>query len=203
VGSIAERLTADDAARARVATMQRELEEARSNAALWGQMHDLIGTNNGDRFRDIAMGWAFRDIVVRASARLTTLLPRYGLRVVEDEHGLPGTDLSVIDHFSSDMQRPLSTLSGGETFCVSLAMALALAASRQTGVRIETLLLDEGFGTLDPDSLQLVLRALHTVQEESNAQLGLISHVQGLQEQITHRIHVRRTIGNRSEIVVG
>ncbi|MFU8805873.1 MAG: SbcC/MukB-like Walker B domain-containing protein, partial [Bradymonadaceae bacterium] len=119
-----------------------------------------------------------------------------------DDDGKPRLDFTVRDKNHANDSRALSTLSGGETFLVSLAMALALADYRQQDLRMETLLLDEGFGTLDQETLSTALSLLKNLHMNGERQVGLISHVEVLKERIPHRIEVSRLGGGRSKIDV-
>jgi exonuclease SbcC len=118
------------------------------------------------------------------------------------ENGIPTMDFLVQDSHHADRERPLTTLSGGETFLVSLALALALADFRAVRMPIETVLIDEGFGTLDPVTLNVVVQALENLQTSTGARVGIISHVSGLAERIGGRVLVERIAAGRSRIVV-
>ena len=106
----------------------------------------------------------------------------------------------MVDRYQANVERPLTTLSGGETFLVSLALALGLADFRQVDMPIETLLLDEGFGTLDQDSLHMALTTLHQLHYDASRQIGIISHVDALKELIDSRIVVEPVGHGRSQI---
>ena len=107
----------------------------------------------------------------------------------------------MIDQFQANRRRPITTLSGGETFLVSLALALGLADMRRSGMPIETLLLDEGFGTLDPRALDVAVDALERLHASNRIQVGIISHVEALRERIEARIVVQPMGNGRSRLV--
>ena len=168
---------------------------------IWRQIHKMIGLNYGGAFQKYAQALNLRELIYRANKHLDTLAPRYSLGTAEND-GIPTLDFAVHDSHHANKSRALSTLSGGETFLVSLAMALALADYHQSDLRMETLLLDEGFGTLDQDSLSTALSLLNSIHLDGNQQVGLISHVEALKERIPHRIRVRKLGNGRSTIEV-
>ncbi|WP_157830289.1 SbcC/MukB-like Walker B domain-containing protein [Siphonobacter sp. SORGH_AS_0500] len=110
-------------------------------------------------------------------------------------------NLWVLDR-NFDERRAVSTLSGGETFLVSLALALGLSDMVSKNVRIESLFIDEGFGTLDPDTLEIALGTLEKLQAESNRMIGIISHVEALKERITTQIQLRKQASGFSEMEI-
>lgn len=142
----------------------------------------------------------FNEVLVFANARLSQMSAgRYELVRVTDESGSAGRrdrglGLGVIDHLCGSGVRDPRTLSGGETFYVSLSLALALAdvvTAESGGVSMETLFIDEGFGSLDPETLQEVLAELGRLQVEGRT-VGIVSHVGELRRQIPDRIEVKR-----------
>lgn len=175
------------------------LREARERSDLWGRMHELIGRGDGDEFKRFAQALNLGELLQRANQHLERLAARYRLEPARTEEGLPRLVFEVIDAWQDDARRPLSTLSGGETFLVSLALALALAEARGTRMPIETLLLDEGFGTLDPETLNVALGALQHLLS-TGTQVGIISHVAGLQERIDARVVVEPLGSGRSRV---
>jgi exonuclease SbcC len=198
-GAATERLHAYLARRRTHAALVRERDELFAGAAVARQLHDLVG--RGDAFKRFAQSLNLDDLLVRANVHLARLAPRYSLVGERDAQGLPTLQFGVRDHWHADAERPITTLSGGETFLVSLALALALAGLRTVRLPIETLLLDEGFGTLDPESLDLALAALDALQA-GGVQVGIISHVAGLAERIGARIVVRPVSEGRSKLEV-
>jgi exonuclease SbcC len=193
------------AAREAQAEGRRRLERARESAAVWQRLHDLIGVNSGERFRQFAQALNLDQLLHRANEHLGRLNDRYRLRTIrEEETGLPTLEFEVVDLWRPDTVRSLRTLSGGESFLTSLALALGLSDLRTTSMPIETLLLDEGFGTLDPETLDTALAALQQLQS-SGRQVGIISHVAGLDERIDARIEVEKLGNGRSRVrtVVG
>lgn len=179
-----------------------KLIERRKEAERWTLIDELIGTADGSRFRRLAQGYHLMELADFANQRLEKLSDRYRLCVRRGEHGEPTMDFLVQDSHQADVERPLTTLSGGETFLVSLALALALSDFRAVRMPVETVLIDEGFGTLDPVTLNTVVQALENLQTSTGKRVGIISHVGGLAERIGGRVLVKRVAAGRSEIVI-
>jgi exonuclease SbcC len=159
-------------------------------------LSDLIGAADGKKFRRFAQGLTLDHLIALANRQLTRLSDRYLLRRHQGEE----LGLEIMDTYQADAIRPTGTLSGGEEFLVSLALALGLAnLSGQT--RIDSLFLDEGFGTLDTDTLETALAALAALQE-SGKTIGIISHVDALKERIPVRIRLRKLAGGLSTMTV-
>ena len=179
-----------------------KLIERRKEAERWKLIDELIGTADGSRFRRLAQGYHLMELADFANRRLEKLSDRYRLCVRRGEHGEPTMDFLVQDSHQADVERPLTTLSGGETFLVSLALALALSDFRAVRMPVETVLIDEGFGTLDSGTLNSVVQALESLQTSTGKRVGIISHVGGLAERIGGRVLVKRVAAGRSEIVI-
>ncbi len=208
----AERDQAREAAAAALLAAQQDLErsaqahqrlaEAEAQAEVWFRLHELIGVNDGKRFREFAQALNLDLLLARANRHLERLRDRYRLRTQRDpESGLPTLEFVVQDRDLQGATRSLDTLSGGESFLVSLALALGLSDLRTSSMPVETLMLDEGFGTLDPQTLETALAALQQLQS-SGRQVGIISHVVGLQERIEARILVEPMGEGRSRVRV-
>lgn len=191
-------LHADDQNRARTAAIATELTAARAEAERWAQLSALIGSSDGKRFRLFAQGLTLDILLGYANQQLSALHPRYQLQRV------PGEDLElqVIDREMGDEIRSLHSLSGGETFLASLALALGLSALSSEKTPIASLFIDEGFGTLDPESLELVLEVLDHLHA-SGRQIGVISHVEAVAERLAAQVNVVDQGGGRSQVVVG
>ncbi|TNE49464.1 MAG: hypothetical protein EP343_11465 [Deltaproteobacteria bacterium] len=202
MGALREKLKQQAKAKEKNATLNQEREEALSKKRTWETINNLIGKKDGDSFKLFAQSLNLQELVMRANDRLRRLAPRYRLAVARGEGGEPQLDFVVKDRDQAEDERPITTLSGGETFLVSLSLALALADFRRVAMPIETLLLDEGFGTLDQDTLDLVMQTLRQLQQESDQQIGLISHVEGLKERIDAQILVQKKGNGRSAIKI-
>ncbi|MBW5799922.1 AAA family ATPase [Halomonas elongata] len=189
----------DDRKRARQQQGQAELETARAEYRRWGRISELIGSADGKTFRRIAQAYNLEQLLEHANAHLTGLSRRYCLVRGGSELGL-----LVVDRDMGDERRSVHSLSGGETFLVSLALALGLASMASGELTIESLFIDEGFGSLDPESLALAMEALDGLQALGR-RVGVISHVQEMHERIPVQIHVA-PIGNgtsRARLVSG
>ena len=178
--------------------MNQRFTVAEDNLRWWMRLYKLFGSADGKKFREIAQSYTFEYLVAQANAQLQQLSPRYRLRTIE------GTlALQIIDREMFDQQRYVSSLSGGETFVVSLALALSLANLSSEGLSIGSLFIDEGFGNLDQDSLNLVMQALANLQSQQGRKVGIISHTEAIRTQISPRINVvKKAIGGESCIRV-
>lgn len=191
---VAER---DQAARAEA---MRRLECVQERAQVWIDLHELIGKADGKHFQVFAQAMNLDRLLARANLHLARLSDRYRLRAVrEASSGLPSLDFVVEDAWQVGSTRSLRTLSGGESFLVSLALALGLSDLRTSSMPVETLMLDEGFGTLDPHTLEIALSALEQLKT-AGRQVGIISHVAGLQERVPARIVVEPVGEGRSRV---
>lgn len=179
----------DDRRRARQRQGQAELEAARAEYRRWGRISELIGSADGKTFRRIAQAYNLEQLLEHANVHLAGLSRRYRLVRGGSELGL-----LVVDHDMGDERRSVHSLSGGETFLVSLALALGLASMASGELVIESLFIDEGFGSLDPQSLALAMEALDGLQALGR-RVGVISHVQEMHERIPVQIQVE-PLGN-------
>ncbi|WP_300273689.1 AAA family ATPase [Halomonas sp.] len=192
-------LSDDDRRRERRKAGQAELEAAQAEFRRWGQINELIGSADGKAFRRIAQAYNLEQLLEHANAHLSGLSRRYRLIRGGSELGL-----LVEDRDMADERRSVHSLSGGETFLVSLALALGLASMASGELTIESLFIDEGFGSLDPQSLALAMEALDGLQALGR-RVGVISHVQEMHERIPVQIRVE-PLGNgasRARIVSG
>ncbi len=185
----------DDAQRERARSLDDAALEQRRRVTLWGSLSQLIGSADGKKFRVFAQSLTFDTLLAQANTHLDELARRYQLMRV------PGTDLDlqVIDREMADEARATTSLSGGESFLISLALALALSSLGSRTTRVETLFIDEGFGTLDAESLELALAALDALQG-TGRQVGLISHVPGLVERLGAHVRVQPCGAGRSAV---
>ncbi|TLT06518.1 lantibiotic ABC transporter [Aliarcobacter thereius] len=165
----------------------KELENKKETFKVWIKLNEMIGSSSGDKFAKFAQGITLDQLIYLANKHLQILSPRYELQRSSDSSKL--LEIEIIDGFQGDVVRPVSTLSGGESFIVSLSLALGLSALASQKISIDSLFLDEGFGTLDSDSLELALNALNQLQS-SGKMVGVISHVEALKERIPMQIKV-------------
>ena len=196
LGALRERGAKDDEARERAAALGEELERARTNGKLWSEISEAIGSASGDKFRRFAQAATLQHLVGLANQRLALLAPRYALER-SGEAGALG--LQIIDRDLGDERRSTRSLSGGERFLASLALALALAGLEGRDSFVDTLFIDEGFGALDSATLDVVIDALETLQGQGR-RVGVISHVDSLQQRIATKICVERRGGGISVV---
>ncbi|MGE8068441.1 AAA family ATPase [Pseudomonas sp. NPDC089569] len=166
--------------------LAQRMTDAYSEYQRWARLNALIGSATGDTFRKIAQAYNLDLLVHHANVQLRQLVRRYRLK-----RGGSMLGLLVMDTEMGDELRSVHSLSGGETFLVSLALALGLASMASSTLKIESLFIDEGFGSLDPDSLQLAMDALDGLQAQGR-KVAVISHVQEMHERIPVQIQVRR-----------
>lgn len=196
VGALHQRLAADDAARARAQTLAGEIEAARAEQKLWDEINAAIGSASGDRFRRFAQAVTLDHLVTLANRRLASLTPRYAL----ERAGAAGAlGLQIVDRDLGDERRSTRSLSGGERFLASLALALALAGLEGRDSFVDTLFIDEGFGALDAATLDVAIDALETLQGQGR-KVGVISHVEALQARIAVKVCVERRGGGVSVV---
>ncbi len=175
------------------AALDADLEKRRADALEWRRLNDMLGSRDGKKFRKIAQSHTFAYLVAHANFHLSHLCPRYELRC------LPGTlALEIVDHDMFDTHRFVSSLSGGETFVVSLALALGLASVSSHNLAIGSLFIDEGFGNLDHDSLELVMTALSNLEAIQGRKVGVISHTEQIRSQISPQIRLVKQPGSGS-----
>ncbi len=199
-------LTAEDE-RIRVALASRRdvrsrWERARADAATWQRLHKLIGTGEGRAFQEFAQTLNLHELTARANVHLQQLHSRFELTVARNSSGQAELDFAIIDNAQGRKVRPVTTLSGGETFLVSLALALGLSDLSNRGFPIETLLLDEGFGALDAAALDDVLAVLEQLRHARHVQVGLISHVDAVRERVGARVIIEPRGDGRSTVRV-
>lgn len=174
-------------------------EQAQAQAAVsetWSKLNLLIGSADGKKFRNIAQQLTLDILLGYANQHLKDLSRRYRLERVKDTLAL-----QVVDQDMGNEIRSVHSLSGGESFLLSLALALGLASLSSNRVRVESLFIDEGFGSLDADTLRIAMDALDSLQALGR-KVGVISHVQEMTERIGTRIQVNRINGGLSRVVV-
>ena len=189
-------LTNDEETIGKNAELERRIGAASEQAEPWRKLSDLIGSADGKKFTLMAQRYTLDLLLLHANVQLRELARRYRLERLGDS-----LNLGVIDQDLGDELRSVHSLSGGETFLVSLALALGLASLTSSRLRIESLFIDEGFGSLDEDTLETAMNALNHLQSQGR-KVGIITHVERMQDAITTQIHVRRGPGGTSRIVL-
>jgi exonuclease SbcC len=168
-------------------------EKQKSECNRWDRLHNLIGSADGKKFRNFAQGLTFEVLIAHANQHLQKMNDRYLLI----RNNILPIDLNVVDNYQAGEIRSTKNLSGGESFIVSLALALGLSGMASNNVRIDSFFLDEGFGTLDDDALDTALVTLSGLQQDGKL-IGVISHVPAIKERITTQIVVEKKTGGRS-----
>ncbi len=194
---VAAELLADTEARKRRDALGDKILSATERVRVFRTLSDLIGSADGKKFRVFAQSLTLDSLLAGANAHLKDLAPRYLLERVPG-HDL---DLQVVDRDLADEVRSVNSLSGGESFLISLALALGLSSLSAKDVRVESLLVDEGFGSLDGDTLEVALSVLDSLQA-TGRKVGLISHVPGFAERIGAQVIVTPKGGGRSAVHV-
>lgn len=153
----------------------------------WGTLNDLIGSLDGKKYRNFAQSLTFEHLIGLSNIQLHKMSDRYILKPTSDANN--PFELSVIDRYHDSEERTVQNLSGGEKFIVSLSLALGLANMTSKNMPIDTMFIDEGFGTLDSDYLDVALNALSNLQSEGKI-IGIISHLSEIKERIATHIEV-------------
>lgn len=193
-------LAQDDAKRRQARSMLAEIERQEGIEQRWARMNELIGSADGKKFRNYAQQFTLDVLLGYANAHLNQLARRYQLERINNP-ATPSLGLLVRDQDMGGEMRSVHSLSGGESFLVSLALALGLASLSSNRVRVESLFIDEGFGSLDAETLRVAMDALDGLQSMGR-KVGVISHVQEMTERISTRILVRPTAGGKSVVSV-
>jgi len=176
--------------------ISKELATKEQVADRWAKLNKLIGSADGAKFKVIAQSYTLNLLLMHANRHLTYLSRRYRLQQVPDSLGL-----QVIDRDMCDEIRTVYSLSGGESFLISLALALGLSSLSSNNLKVESLFIDEGFGSLDADSLRTAMEALEQLQMQGR-KIGVISHVQEMSERITVQVQVSKKVNGKSTLTV-
>ena len=198
VGARREELASDTKRRESQQALYEEIRLQTAETDIWQRLDGLIGSARGDKYRKFAQGLTLDHLLLLANRHLARLHGRYLLR----RKATGELELDIVDAWQGEVARDTRTLSGGESFLVSLALALALSDLVSNKTSIDSLFLDEGFGTLDGDTLEIALNALDTLNA-SGKMIGVISHVESLKERIPAQIRVEKGSGvGHSRVVV-
>ncbi|MCE2789155.1 MAG: AAA family ATPase [Saprospiraceae bacterium] len=167
----------------------------RANALI--HLDRLLGDAEGNKFSKFAQNLSLQQLISLANKRLAKLTDRYTLVPTDIE-----LDMRISDLYQGGIKRSVKTLSGGETFLVSLALALSLSDMASHNVRLDSLFIDEGFGTLDNETLDVAIASLEKLQSETNRTIGIISHVESLKERMSTQIKVQKNSHGYSHLVI-
>ncbi|MBI1227918.1 MAG: AAA family ATPase [Bacteroidetes bacterium] len=197
VGALNQQLKDNEARKAEGEAILQQIENQRIEHNRWAAVHDLIGSHDGSKFRKFAQGLTLQKLVQLANVHLENLYGRYFVMK------RPGEDLEldIVDTYQADNMRSMMTLSGGESFLVSLSLALGLSDLAGRNANIRSLFIDEGFGTLDEQTLDLAISTLENLQAKGKT-IGIISHVKELKERITTQVRVLKKGGGTSVVEV-
>ena len=194
-GGIIRDLEIDRSNKAKVGSLLQESAQKKADFEKWSRLNQLLGDATGNKFRRIAQSYVLASLIHSANGYMRTLSDRYILKVV------PGTFvISLEDAYQGYVSRAASTLSGGESFLVSLSLALALS-DIGTQLSVDTLFIDEGFGTLSGEPLQHAINTLRSLHSKSGRHVGIISHVEELKERIPVQIRVNQEGNNSSSTI--
>ena len=187
----------DDEDLNRIKSKEKVISKLNKEIEKWSLLNKMIGDATGNKFANFAQGLTLQNLLVYANRRLQNLSDRYLLDKPENDGAL-----IVIDKYQGNTRRSVRTLSGGESFLISLALALSLSDMASKNVALECLFIDEGFGTLDSESLESALNTLEKLQSESQKTVGVISHVEALKERIDVQLKLNKNAQGYSQIEV-
>lgn len=196
IGQIQMRLSENSKQEAALKHEKQKETELETEFQKWDRLCSLFGDARGSHFRNIAQSFVLKELLHGANYYLNRLSDRYEL---ECQAG--SLTILLRDYYQGGTPRPASTLSGGESFLVSLSLALGLSSISRQSLSVDTLFIDEGFGTLSDGYLQIVMDTLEKLHQMGGKKVGIISHVEGLRERIKAQIQVKRLDNSRSEIL--
>ncbi|MBC8153871.1 MAG: AAA family ATPase [Bacteroidetes bacterium] len=198
LGDVKAQLLADTNQRKQHGKLLKRLDELEQQAVPWRELDQLIGSAKGDEFSRFAQGLTLTQLIALANRRLRDLSDRYLLLKPRDGQD----ELFVLDQYQGGAERTVTSLSGGETFTLSLALALALSDLASQNVQIDSLFVDEGFGTLDPETLDTAIVMLEKLQQESQKTIGIISHRHEIKERISVQVQVEKGSDGNSRVSI-
>lgn len=197
LGGNTEKINQDNRDKLLIKDKQEALDKLNKEVEKWSRLNRMIGDRDGNKYANFAQGLTLQNLLVYTNRRLTKLSDRYLLDKPTDDGAL-----KVIDQYQGNSERSVTTLSGGETFLISLALALSLSDMASKNVSLDSLFIDEGFGTLDQETLDIAMTTLERLQSESQKTVGVISHVEALKERITVQIKLEKNAQGYSAIKI-
>jgi exonuclease SbcC len=180
----------------RIALFEKELDEKSALSENWKKLNEMFGSADGSKFKVLAQGYTLDALLAYANKHLQELSKRYEIQRIPDTLALQVVDLDMLGEI-----RTVHSLSGGESFLISLALALGLSSLSSNRMKVESLFIDEGFGSLDIDTLRIAMDALERLQTQGR-KIGVISHVAEMTERINAQIQVIKTVNGRSRIEI-
>ncbi|MBD1421994.1 AAA family ATPase [Sphingobacterium chuzhouense] len=193
-GEIAFKLQQDKSNKERIGELLKSIAVQTNISERWGKLNEIIGSADGKKFRQIAQEYTLDVLLGYANIHLQVLTNRYKIERIPTTLGL-----QVVDQDMGDEVRTVYSLSGGESFLVSLALALGLASLSSSRMKVESLFIDEGFGSLDPTTLNIAMDALERLHNQGR-KVGVISHVQEMTERIPVQIMVSKQQSGKSKV---
>ena len=197
LGAIAQVLAHQEEGLQRIRKLKEQIEVKQKEVDSWVGVAALFGSADGKKFRNIAQSYVLRQLLAGANHYLSRLTDRYRMECPPG-----GLTILLRDEYQGGVKRPTSTISGGESFLVSLALALGLSSLNRKSLSVDVLFIDEGFGTLDNDYLNTVMESLERLHQIGGKKVGIISHVEALRERIATQIHVERVNHTLSRVEV-
>lgn len=195
IAGLEHKLNQNTDAKERIKEKRSAIEDQKKECQRWEKLHALIGSADGTKYRNFAQGLTFELMVSHANRQLEKMTDRY-LLIRDEQQPL---ELNVVDNYQAGEIRSTKNLSGGESFIVSLTLALGLSKMASQKVRVDSLFLDEGFGTLDEEALEMALETLSGLQQDGKL-IGIISHVPAMKERISTQINITPVSGGRSSL---
>jgi len=196
IAGLKHQLSNNEAIKKKLKDKQSSIVAQKKECSKWAKLYELIGSADGKKYRNFAQGLTFELMVSHANRQLEKMTDRY-LLIRDDKKPL---ELNVVDNYQAGEIRSSKNLSGGESFIVSLTLALGLSKMASHKVRVDSLFLDEGFGTLDEEALETALETLSGLQQDGKV-IGIISHVSALKDRISTQIHIQPLSGGKSSIL--
>lgn len=198
LGKIKQTIDADAREHKRHKTLLDELKKLDDAAMPWRELNRLIGSAKGDEYSRFAQGLTLSQLIGLANRRLRDLSDRYLILKPRDGQD----ELYVLDQYQGGAERTVTSLSGGETFTLSLGLALALSDLASQNIQIDSLFIDEGFGTLDPEALDMAVAMLEKLQQDSQKTIGIISHRHEIKERISVQIQIEKGHDGNSRVSI-
>ncbi len=194
-GVITQKITENNAKLNQHQTYQNQYNRQKEITTQWSQLNEVIGDATGNKYANFAQSITLRNLIALANLRLRDLNDRYLLN-----NDTSSDNLEVIDLYQGSTTRSISSLSGGESFILSLALALSLSDLASQNVHLESLFIDEGFGTLDAETLDTAMQTLEKLQSSSNKTIGVISHIDSIKERIHTKIVLSKNTQGHSKL---
>lgn len=199
IGIIKNKLEENTKRNKTIISLKEDFKAQEKEFVRWNTLNELIGDAQGKKFTAYAQQITLNHLINLANLHLTKLNDRY---ILKKSQNSIKENLIVIDTYMGNSERSVQTLSGGESFLLSLALAIGLSDLASKNTRIECLFIDEGFGTLDQQTLDSALATLEELQSQTKRSIGIISHVQAIKERITTQIELKKVNSGHSTLEI-